>query len=163
MELWEALSNRRKEIGMSFDELQSKTNLSISTIKKILGGHVAAPSFDSVRLIAYAMDITMAELDKRIDDSLKSESSLSPDALALAAIYDRLDPHSKRVVESVAKLESERTTLNLPKGITPMSEMPMHSIPHYGAAKCDGSIETKHAAKQELRELADDLEETPTT
>lgn len=164
MELWEALSNRRKEIGMSFDDLQSKTNLSISTIKKILGGHVAAPSFDSVRTIAYAMDITMAELDRRIADSGKNESAdspYSPEALELAAIFDKLDPHSKRVVESVVRLESERTAQSLPKGIMAISDMPTKPIPYLGTLNCTGTIETKQAAKQELLELESEEENTP--
>lgn len=141
---------------MSFDDLQSKTNLSISTIKKILGGHVAAPSFDSVRTIAYAMDITMAELDSRIADSDKNssdDSPYSPEALVLAAIFDKLDPHSKRVVESVARLEAERTAQPLLKGIMPIGAMPTKPIPYLGTLNCTGSIETKLAARQELQEL----------
>lgn len=153
MELWEALSNRRKEIGMSFDELQSKTNLSISTIKKILGGHVAAPSFESVRTIAYAMDITLAELDGRIDDSPSPKSAYSPEALALAEVYDKLDPHSKRVVDTVAKIEAERVPVDLPKGITPIGAIQMQRVPLVGKLVCDGSVETKHAAKEELTEM----------
>lgn len=158
MELWEALSNRRKEIGMQFDELHRKTDLSVSTLKKILGGHVSAPSFDSVRAIAYAMDITMAELDRRIEDESKAANpntaTFSPAALALASIYDSLDDHGKCMLDTVAKLESERMEEKpLPKGLVRMSDLPLYPIKYLGDALCDGTIETKYAAKQELREL----------
>ena len=156
MELWEALSNRRNEIGMSFDELQSQTKLSISTLKKILGGHVSNPSFESIRSIAYAMDITLSELDSRIAED---QPTISPEAQALAKIYDGLDAHSQRIVMTVAKMESERVADPvLPKGLTPMSAMPFHNIPNIGTLKCTGEIETKYAAKQEVLELQADLE-----
>lgn len=168
MELWEALSIRRKEIGMQFDELQRKTGLSISTLKKILGGHVSAPSFDSVRAVAYAMDITMAELDRRIDgDAMQQEQPatvpvLSPEALNLARIYDELDPHSQRIVYTVATMESERTPEPaLPKGIMPISALPFHNIPNIGTLNCTGELETRYAARQELAELESSPDITP--
>ena len=159
MELWEALSNRRNEIGMSFDELQSQTKLSISTLKKILGGHVSNPSFESIRSIAYAMDITLSELDRRIAEE---PPALSPEAQALARMYDGLDAHSQRIVMTVAKMESERISdPALPKGIMPVSAVQFHQIPNIGTLNCTGELETKYAARQELAELESSPDITP--
>ena len=113
MELWEVLSSRRKEIGMSFDELQAKTNLSISTIKKILGGYIAAPSFESVRTIAYAMDITIDELDRRIESSIKNADAVpaySSAALALASLYDNLTDAGKELLDQSSAFASKHFT-----------------------------------------------------
>lgn len=112
------------------------------------------PDVPFIRLLAMALNVSADYLIG--NDCAASEPALSPEAQELARVYDSLDPDSKRVVMAVAKLESERTPASLPKGIMPMSAMPMHNVPYIGAAKCDGTVETRHAARQELQELADD-------
>ena len=106
MELWEALSKRRKEIGMQFTELEKASGLSISTLKKILGGHVSAPSYESVQSIAYAMKMSMADLDRMIVEGDDQNDSLSPKALALAKAYDTLSPYGKSMIDCILENEA---------------------------------------------------------
>ena len=151
MELYEALSNRRKEIGMSFDELQRKTELSLSTLKKILGGHVAAPSFDSVRSIAYAMGITMEELDRRIAGESISEkgSALTTEAQEIAEAFMKADAITKELVWSVINIEKKRS-LGLPKSMKQVGTF--RGVPMFDA-KLDGTAEMKYAARKEQQEI----------
>ena len=160
MELWEALSNRRKEIGMSFDELQKKADLSISTLKKILGGHVVAPSYESVRAIAYAMDITMAELDRRIKGeaepaTIHRQPALTAEALEIAEAYMKLDEIGQEVVRAVVKIEKKRKGLNLPPSMKQIGIV--NGVPLY-EGKLDGTAETKFAARKEPEEIETESE-----
>lgn len=107
MELWEALSKRRKEIGMQYTDLERESGLSISTIKKILGGHIAAPSYESVQAIAYAMKLSMAELDRMIAEKTVAANDYSPAALRIAAIYDTLNATGKALFESIAEFSEK--------------------------------------------------------
>lgn len=102
MELWEALSKRRKEIGMQYTDLERESGLSISTIKKILGGYIAAPSYESVQAIAYAMKMSMAELDRMIAAQTVTDNDYSPSALKLAMLYDSLNDTGKALLDTVA-------------------------------------------------------------
>lgn len=96
------------------------------------------------------------------NDHHESTPVLSPAALALASIYDSLDDHGKCMLDTVAKLESERMEEKpLPKGLVRMSDLPLYPIKYLGDALCDGTIETKYAAKQELRELRESSQVDP--
>jgi len=118
MELWEALSIRRKEIGMSFDELHGKSGLSVSTLKKIMGGHVAAPSYDSIRQITSAMGLTMEELDVRIEGkkqpSVEKTSGVmepSHSAIAFAVAYDSLTETGKQLIDQMMEFAKQHHSL----------------------------------------------------
>lgn len=102
MELWEALSKRRKEIGMQYTDLERESGLSISTIKKILGGHIAAPSYESVQAIAYAMNMSMAELDRMIAEQTVTENTLTTSALRIATLYDATTDQGRELFDSIA-------------------------------------------------------------
>ena len=71
MEMYEVLASIRKEKRVSFDELSQKTGLSVSTLKKILTGVTKAPLFENVRSIAYALGLSLDDLDRMIADSNK--------------------------------------------------------------------------------------------
>lgn len=107
MKTYEVLSNRRKEKKVSFDELAQKTGISISTLKKTLTGVTTDPAFGLVKAIAYALDMTLDEVIAA-EKGQGDVGSLSPAALALAKRYDRMDVHGKRMLETVADLESDR-------------------------------------------------------
>lgn len=72
MEMYEVLASVRKEKKMSFEELSQQTGLSMSTLKKILTGVTKAPLFENVRSIAYALGLSLNDLDQMIADSNKS-------------------------------------------------------------------------------------------
>ena len=76
MEMYEVLAAVRKEKKVQFDELSQKTGLSVSTLKKILTGVTKAPLFENVRSIAYALDLTLDDLDMRIMESNQQHSDV---------------------------------------------------------------------------------------
>lgn len=143
MELWEALSKRRKEIGMQFTELEKETGMSISTLKKIFGGHIAAPSYLSIQAIAYAMKMTMAELDLMIAEK-PDNNGPSAEALQLAYAYDRLSEHSKLLVRTVVDIESNRPVEK--------KKIPVIEATH------DSIIHAKYNAKREVQEMEESRE-----
>lgn len=102
MELWEALAKRRKEIGMQYSELEQLSGLSISTIKKILGGHIAAPSYESVQAIAYAMKLSMAELDGMISELAVTKEAFSDSAMRIASLYDTTTVQGRELFDAIA-------------------------------------------------------------
>lgn len=117
------------------------------------------PDVPYIRELAKALNVSADYLIG--NDSIATPApTLSPAALELARIYDTLDPQGQKMVDTVARMEAERTPQPkpLPAGITPIGELPMYKIPYLGDAICDGSIETKYAAKQELREMQEELE-----
>lgn len=151
MSLSEKIRSARKNAGLTQQALADLIGVAKSTFSGYEKGD-REPDALKLKLIAKYTGVTGDYL-LETEHSTVPTPAFSPEALALAAIFDRLDPHSKRVVESVARIESERTPINLPKGIIPMGAMPMHMIPHFGDAVCDGSVEAKHAAKGELAEM----------
>ena len=66
MEMYEVLASVRKEKRVSFEELSQRTGLSVSTLKKILTGVTKAPLFENVRSIAYALGISLNDLDAMV-------------------------------------------------------------------------------------------------
>lgn len=135
------------------------------------------PSLDKLKCIAQGMDMTLNELLDIVDDmpvellpdnasiniaesrsvstGQSDEMRFSSAAIALARLYDTLDERGQRIVDAVVRLEAEHMSVTqpLPNGVMPVASMPMHMVPNLGKANCTGSIETRHAAKQEVAEL----------
>ena len=109
MELFEALSNRRKKIRMSFEELSSISGVPVSTLKKIFTGVTANPPFETVRSIAHAMGLTTDDLASSIDGH--STTELSPAAMELARSYDRLSESAQKLITAVVLFESADVTM----------------------------------------------------
>lgn len=107
MKLCEALSFRKRQIKMSFEELCASSGVPVSSLKKIFTGVVANPPFETIRAIAHAMGLTTDELVELMEEE-KASSGLSPAAIEFARRYDRLDDHSKLVVEAVIDIELKR-------------------------------------------------------
>lgn len=112
-----------------------------------------------IKLLANALCVSA---DYLIGNDIPAALDLSPEAQSLGRLYDRLDPHSQRIVYTVATMESERKPEPaLPKGIMPISALPFHNIPNIGTLNCTGELETRHAARQELAELESSPDITP--
>lgn len=160
MALHEILTRQRVELGISLDEIVARSGVAKGTVSKIMSGNTPNPQIESLKAIAYALGLTLDDLDETSDKA--NAYALSPEALKLARIYDKLDNHSQRIVYTVATMESERKPEPaLPKGIMPMSAMPFHDIPNIGTLNCTGELETKYAARQELAELESSPDITP--
>lgn len=95
MELYEALSHQRRAIKMSFEELNRKTGISVSTLKKIFTGVTSNPAFETVRTIAYAMDITTDDLTNLMHEN--TENTLSIEAQRMGRDFDSFPEEKKRL------------------------------------------------------------------
>ena len=98
------LSDRRKAIGMSIDQLVELSGVPKGTVTKILTGVTPNPSLENAKAIAYALGLTLMDLD----DYASSEAT-STDS-QFAAMFAKLDAHGRRVVQAVLDLEYERCT-----------------------------------------------------
>lgn len=103
MELYEILSERRRQIGMSMEELVEKSQVAKGTVTKIMAGITRNPQIESLKAITYALGLRLEDLD-----TIDSVSGISAEARALAERYDKLDSHGKKVLQAVLDLEAER-------------------------------------------------------
>ena len=103
MELYEILSERRRLIGMSMEELVEKSQVAKGTVTKIMAGITRNPQIESLKAITYALGLRLEDLD-----TTDSDFGISAEARVLAERYDKLDSHGKKVVLTVLDLESER-------------------------------------------------------
>ena len=53
----ERLKRRKKELGISFDELSIKSGIPKTTLTNIFGGHTAHPRIDTIKAIEQALGI----------------------------------------------------------------------------------------------------------
>lgn len=115
MALHEILTRKRIELGISLDEIVKRSGVAKGTVSKIMSGNTPNPQIESLKAIAYALGLTLDDLDENPNKS--SVSTISSAAMNLARIYDTLDDHGRRLLDMVAKHESERSKpVNLPKG-----------------------------------------------
>lgn len=99
------LSDRRKELGMSIDALVEASGVPKGTLTKILTGVTPNPSLENAKAIAYALGMSLQDLDDGAGEVVISE-----DMRALAERFNALDDHGKRLVMAVLQLEYERCT-----------------------------------------------------
>lgn len=92
MEFYEILSNRRKDVGMSYDDLSARSSVPISTLKKILTGVTKDPQFETVRAVTYALGLTLNDLD---DNDPSSIGALSSDESNLVLTFRKLNNEGK--------------------------------------------------------------------
>ena len=100
--LHEILTQKRKQLGLSLDELVEKSKLPKGTVSKIMSGITPNPQIESLKAIVYALEMTLEDLDDR------KSNVLSPEALDLARKYDAIgDEHARNVIRTVVNLEYE--------------------------------------------------------
>lgn len=99
------LTARRKQIGMSLDALVEASGVPKGTLTKILTGVTPNPSLENAKAIAYALGMTLQDLD---DDS--ETENMSADMRTWATMIARLDDYGKKAVLAVLNVEYERCT-----------------------------------------------------
>lgn len=151
--LHEKLSARRRSIGMGIDQLVELSGIPKGTVTKVLTGVTKNPALETVKAIAYAMGMTLDDLAEC--DVTKTET-LSEQASQFAAKYDTLDTPGKELIAAVMDTQLKRIdTYGHCKA--------RKRIPILGTAYLDGRVETKYAARQEQKELAESGETEPAT
>lgn len=104
MEMHLALAARKKELGISYEDLALRSGVPVDTLKKIFTGRVKAPGFESIRDITYAMDMSLSDLDERIAE----DSAVSAEEMDFLRKFRRIDQHGQRLVRFVLDSEHER-------------------------------------------------------
>lgn len=110
MELHKKLSERRKQMGLSIDELVIKSNVPKGTLAKLLSGNTKSPEFETVRQVAHALSLTLDDLDD-------GGTSFSLEEKDIMKAYRRLDSHGKQAVRAVLNIEIDRVRLEAARPI----------------------------------------------
>lgn len=99
----EFINNRRKELGMSIDELVKKSGVPKGTLSKITSGINTNPTLTTVEAICKALKCTL-------NDAVGTGVSQSFSATEMTTLkkYRALDEHGKEIVDSVLEIEYKR-------------------------------------------------------
>ncbi len=114
-DILENMNRRRRELAMPYDELTRRCGVSISTLKRVLGGEVTA-SFSTVSAIARALGMYWAPA--QIDDiASMRERQARTKARALVALVQGTSALEGQAVGSTdIELMEQRTMAELLSG-----------------------------------------------
>lgn len=101
--LYEEMTKWRKLRGLSLEELAVKSNVPLSTLKKVMSGNTPNPQIETVQAIADALDCTL-------DDFVPSEKRQTYTLEELNILYKfrYVDQYGKNVISAVSNLEFDR-------------------------------------------------------
>ena len=63
MELGAIISQKRKQAGLTIDELAERSGVPKGTLNKIINGYTRDPQIETVKSIARALDCTLEDFD----------------------------------------------------------------------------------------------------
>ena len=103
MELGAIISEKRKQAGLTIDELAAKSGVPKGTLNKIINGYTRDPQIETVKSIARALNCTLEDFD----DSPRVRT-LSQEEYLLIQQYLLLDSIGQEIVQFIIKKELER-------------------------------------------------------
>ena len=103
MELGAIISEKRKQAGLTIDELAAKSVVPKGTLNKIINGYTRDPQIETVKSIARALNCTLEDFD----DSPRVRT-LSQEEYLLIQQYRLLDSIGQEIVQFIIKKELER-------------------------------------------------------
>lgn len=103
MELGAIISEKRKQAGLTIDELAAKSGVPKGTLNKIINGYTRDPQIETVKSIARALNCTIEDFD----DSPRVRT-LSQEEYLLIQQYRLLDSIGQEIVQFIIKKELER-------------------------------------------------------
>ena len=103
MELGAIISEKRKQAGLTIDELAAKSGVPKGTLNKIIHGYTRDPQIETVKSIARALNCTLEDFD----DSPRVRT-LSQEEYLLIQQYRLLDSIGQEIVQFIIKKELER-------------------------------------------------------
>ena len=103
MELGAIISEKRKQAGLTIDELAAKYGVPKGTLNKIINGYTRDPQIETVKSIARALNCTLEDFD----DSPRVRT-LSQEEYLLIQQYRLLDSIGQEIVQFIIKKELER-------------------------------------------------------
>ena len=103
MELGAIISEKRKQAGLTIDELAAKSGVPKGTLNKIINGYTRDPQIETVKSNARALNCTLEDFD----DSPRVRT-LSQEEYLLIQQYRLLDSIGQEIVQFIIKKELER-------------------------------------------------------
>ena len=103
MELGMLIQQKRRQAGLTIDELSERSGVPKGTLNKIINGVTRDPQLETVKALARALDCTLEDFD----DSPRPRTLTQPE-YALIQKYRRLDEHTPRVGERMAAQKLSR-------------------------------------------------------
>ena len=103
MELGRLVQQKRRQAGLTIDELSERSGVPKGTLNKILNGITRDPQLETVKALARALGCTLEDFD----DSPRPRALTQPE-FDLIQKYRKLDSHSRRLVELVIDQELRR-------------------------------------------------------
>lgn len=102
MEIYEILTARRKEKGMSLDALVEASGVPKGTVAKIMSGHSRNPGIEALKAITYALDLTLEDLDAKNEPVTVGE--LSENEAEFIQLLGAMTPANRRLILGIAQL-----------------------------------------------------------
>ena len=96
MDLGTLISQKRKQAGLTIDELSMRSGVPKGTLNKILNGITRDPQLETVKALARALGCTLEDFD----DTPRPRTLTQPE-FDLIQKYRRLDNNSRRLVDLV--------------------------------------------------------------
>lgn len=103
MDLGTLISQKRKQAGLTIDELSIRSGVPKGTLNKILNGITRDPQLETVKALARALGCTLEDFD----DTPRPRALTQPE-FDLIQKYRRLDSSSRRLVDLVIDQELRR-------------------------------------------------------
>ena len=97
------INNRRKELGMSIDDLVSKSGIPKSTLSKITAGINTNPTLSTVQALCKALECSLSDII-----NFEKDNTPTVEETHLLKKYRSLDPYGQKAVTSVLDIEFER-------------------------------------------------------
>lgn len=111
MDLGALISRKRKQVGMTIDELASRSGVPKGTLNKIINGITRDPQLETVKSIARALDCTLDDFD----DSPRPRR-LTLEENSFMHKYRCLDTHGQKLLTTILEFEYTRV---IEKSATP--------------------------------------------
>lgn len=86
----ERITDLRKQVGMTIDELSIRSGIPVSTLKKISAGLTANPTLDTVKAIARALNCSIDEFDDFPAGRPAQQDGLSPAKQKLISLVQQM-------------------------------------------------------------------------
>lgn len=153
--LHEILNAQKKKLGLDIDSIVEKSGVPKGTVSKIMAGTTPNPSIENVKAIAYALGLTLSDLDDQM-----FAKNISDEEQALLSAFRSLDAPGKAAVTAVLESQQQRIKeygrLEKKPGVN--IRMPLIQGTH------EADVQMRYQSKREQQELhqSETLQSDPT-
>ncbi len=115
IDILDALNRRRRDLGMSYGELSRRCGVSISTLKRVMGGEVTA-GFSTVSAIADALGVHFAKAPAEDIASMRQRQARAKARSLVAQVQGTSALEAQAVARTDVELMEQRTAAELLSG-----------------------------------------------